>query len=125
MKHQATSLPVQETPGPTSSTNNEPAADPPTTSSTATPDDVPQEVPGVLPGTSANLQIPQAVIQQLRNQVFGIDTMWVTSVENYQEAGVVFKGNVRSNNVEAAYKKMQERLKVRRGGMSRGVDLNA
>jgi hypothetical protein len=52
------------------------------------------------------------MIEQLRTRVFGLDTMWVTSVENYQEAGVVFKGNVRANNVTTAYKKMQKRLKV-------------
>lgn len=46
-------------------------------------------------------------------QVFGFDTMWVTSVENYQQDGVVFKGNVRSKDPAAAYAKMKQRLQVR------------
>lgn len=38
--------------------------------------------------------------------------MWVTSVDNYQQDGVVFKGNVRNKDPSAAYAKMKQRLAV-------------
>jgi hypothetical protein len=38
--------------------------------------------------------------------------MWVTSVDNYQQDGVIFKGNVRSKDPSAAYDKMKQRLAV-------------
>lgn len=37
----------------------------------------------------------------------------ITSVENYQDSGVVFQGNVRGKDIAEVYKKMQERLLVR------------
>ncbi|KAI8476224.1 MAG: hypothetical protein J3K34DRAFT_401610 [Monoraphidium minutum] len=63
----------------------------------------------------ADLQIPKAVIERLRYSVFGYDTLWVTSVDNYQEAGVVFKGNLRTKDPAAAYAKMQAKLKAEMG----------
>lgn len=39
--------------------------------------------------------------------------MWVTEVNNYEDGGVVFKGNVRAQNAAAAYAKMKSRLAVR------------
>ena len=42
----------------------------------------------------------------------GFDTMWVTSVDNYQQDGVIFKGNVRNKDPSAAYAKMKQRLAV-------------
>jgi hypothetical protein len=38
--------------------------------------------------------------------------MWVTSVDNYQQDGVIFKGNVRNKDTSAAYAKMKQRLAV-------------
>lgn len=38
--------------------------------------------------------------------------MWVTSVDNYQQDGVIFKGNVRNKDTGAAYAKMKQRLAV-------------
>lgn len=34
------------------------------------------------------------------------------SVENYEQEGVIFKGNVRGKSPEATYAKMKDRLKV-------------
>lgn len=39
--------------------------------------------------------------------------MWVTSVDNYQQDGVIFRGNVRNKDTGAAYAKMKQRLAVR------------
>eukprot|EP00878_Enallax_costatus_P024670 GHUV01026347.1.p1 GENE.GHUV01026347.1~~GHUV01026347.1.p1 ORF type:complete len:370 (+),score=121.97 GHUV01026347.1:911-2020(+) len=36
--------------------------------------------------------------------------MWVTSVDNYQQDGVVFKGNIRSKDPKVAYAKLKKRL---------------
>jgi len=47
--------------------------------------------------------------------VFGYDTLWVTSVDNYQESGVVFKGNLRAKDPQAAYLKMKEKLRAEMG----------
>lgn len=41
--------------------------------------------------------------------------MWVTSVDNYQQDGVIFKGNVRNKDPSAAYAKMKQRLAVSSG----------
>lgn len=57
------------------------------------------------------LQISKEVIEKMKYSVFGFDTFWVTSVENYQADGVVFKGNVRGKDPQAAYLKMQGRMK--------------
>lgn len=65
-----------------------------------------------LSGEERKLQIPKEVIDRLKMTVFGFDTMWVTSVDNYQADGVVFKGNVRAKDPAVAYAKMRDRLKV-------------
>ncbi len=57
------------------------------------------------------LQLPSSVIERLRSTVFGFDTFFVTSVENYQADGVLFKGNLRGNPADA-YRRASERLKV-------------
>ncbi len=49
----------------------------------------------------------------MKSTVFGFDTFWVTSVENYKSDGVVFKGNVRAKDMDVMYKKMTDRMKVR------------
>ena len=53
-----------------------------------------------LPGSERTLQIPPEVIQRLRNVIFGFD-FFVTSVENYQANGVLFKGNIRGGCVSS------------------------
>lgn len=88
-----------------------PSTSSPPEANQSTPPDAP-DPNKPLPGQNQRLQIPTDVIEKLRLSVFGFDTMWVTSVENYQENGVVFKGNVRAKDPAAAYQKMKERLKV-------------
>ena len=53
------------------------------------------------------------VIERLKFTVFGFDTFYVTSVENYQSDGVVFKGNIRGKDPQASYQKLATRMKVR------------
>lgn len=52
------------------------------------------------------------MIDRLKQHVFGFDTFWVTSVDNYGHDGVVFKGNVRGRDPAVSYAKMKERLQV-------------
>ncbi|BDA45797.1 probable zinc metalloprotease EGY2, chloroplastic [Coccomyxa sp. Obi] len=59
--------------------------------------------------TGRNLQLPTEVIQRLRNIIFGFD-FFVTSVENYQANGVIFKGNLRGDP-SVAYDRIAARLK--------------
>ncbi|KAL3161454.1 hypothetical protein ABBQ32_010337 [Trebouxia sp. C0010 RCD-2024] len=59
-----------------------------------------------------NMQLPQEVIQQLRDVVFGFDTFYVTSVENYQANGVLFKGNLRGRSAAESYTRTAARLKT-------------
>ena len=54
----------------------------------------------------------QQVIERLKFSVFGFDTFYVTSVENYKSDGVVFKGNMRGKDTQASYQKMSTRMKV-------------
>ncbi|KAL6751736.1 hypothetical protein V8C86DRAFT_652543 [Haematococcus lacustris] len=68
-----------------------------------------------LQGEGASLKLPAEVIERLKFTVFGFDTFWVTSVSNYQEDGVIFKGNVRGKNPGLAYAKMKDRLKAELG----------
>lgn len=53
--------------------------------------------------------LPSNVIARLRDSVFGIDTLFVTSVENYEADGVLFKGNLRGDPA-IAYAKLKARL---------------
>ncbi len=71
----------------------------------------PQKIEGL---EAPGLQISKEVIEKMKYSVFGFDTFWVTSVENYNADGVVFKGNVRGKDPQAAYLKMQGRMKVGR-----------
>ncbi|GIM06333.1 hypothetical protein Vretimale_10663, partial [Volvox reticuliferus] len=59
-----------------------------------------------------NVQLPKEVIDKLKSSVFGFDTFWVTSVDNYGHDGVVFKGNVRGRDPAVSYQKMRDRLQV-------------
>ena len=52
------------------------------------------------------------VIERLKYAVFGFDTFYVTSVENYKADGVVFKGNVRGKDPQVSYQKLAARMKV-------------
>jgi membrane-associated protease RseP (regulator of RpoE activity) len=61
-----------------------------------------------------DLQLPQTVIAKLRDTVFGYDTLFVTSVENYGSSGVLFKGNLRGDPA-AAHTKLSLRLKQQLG----------
>lgn len=63
-------------------------------------------------GTEQNMQLPREVIQQLRDVVFGFDTFYVTSVENYQANGVLFKGNLRGRTAAESYARTAARLQV-------------
>lgn len=63
-----------------------------------------------LPGSGKSLQLPREVIQRLRSVIFGFD-FFVTSVENYQANGVLFKGNLRADPA-TAYDRIGARLKV-------------
>ncbi len=58
------------------------------------------------------MQLPREVIQQLRDVVFGFDTFYVTSVENYQANGVLFKGNLRGCSPAEAYARTAKRFQV-------------
>jgi hypothetical protein len=60
------------------------------------------------------MQLPSDVIQRLRNVIFGFD-FFVTTVENYQANGVLFKGNLRGDPA-VAYDRIAARLRVSRLG---------
>ncbi|KAG2430753.1 hypothetical protein HYH02_013592 [Chlamydomonas schloesseri] len=59
-----------------------------------------------------NVKFPKDVIDKLKTQVFGFDTFWVTSVDNYGHDGAVFKGNVRGRDPAVSYQKMRDRLQT-------------
>ena len=58
-----------------------------------------------------DLQMPRDVVEALKFSVFGYDTLWVTQVDNYKAEGVVFKGNLRAKDPQAAYERLAARLK--------------
>lgn len=62
------------------------------------------------PRQEKSMQLPPEVIQRLRNVIFGFD-FFVTSVENYQANGVIFKGNLRGDP-PVVYDRIATRLKV-------------
>jgi len=66
-----------------------------------------------------SLQLPRDVIERLRTSVFGFDTLFVTSVENYAADGVLFKGNLRGDPA-TLYPRMASRLKVCRVSLPEG-----
>ncbi len=73
----------------------------------------PSSSPAPLSGESkSDMQLPREVIQQLRDVVFGFDTFYVTSVENYQANGVLFKGNLRGRSPAEAYARTAKRFQV-------------
>lgn len=90
---------------PATISESENAAEPSTINQSSDPASPPQQ---------QNLQLPQSVIGRLRDTVFGIDTLFVTSVENYGQSGVLFKGNLRGDP-SRAYTKLSARLKEQLG----------
>ena len=52
-----------------------------------------------------------AVCSETPRQVFGYDTLFVTSVEDYEASGVLFKGNLRGD-AATIYPRLAARLKV-------------
>ncbi|EFN52941.1 hypothetical protein CHLNCDRAFT_137300 [Chlorella variabilis] len=66
--------------------------------------------PPTAPSEDDNLRLPREVIQRLRDTVFSFDSFFVTSVENYNADGVLFRGNLRGEPA-AAYSKLSARLK--------------
>lgn len=97
----------------TLSINEQGTDDKPVVPSTAPPaDNSSQEKQGAISGEDKSLQLPKEVIERLKYTVFGFDTFWVLSVENYEQDGVVFKGNVRGRDPAVSYAKMKDRLKV-------------
>ncbi|KAG1675957.1 hypothetical protein FOA52_014201 [Chlamydomonas sp. UWO 241] len=109
-----------EEPQPSSSEGSSPqeaGAPPPSTSgqpqqprTTSNESQLLSGVPELDLSTVANLQISKEVIEELKFKVFSFDTFWVTSVDNYEADGVVFKGNMRGKDSQAAYNKIQERM---------------
>jgi hypothetical protein len=77
------------------------------------PTDTPSTSQSSFSGEDKQLQISKEVIERLKFTVFGFDTFWVTSVENYKVDGVVFKGNVRGKDPQTSYQKLSARMKAR------------
>ena len=72
--------------------------------------DTPSKPPSVIGEDQPDLKLSRDIIEQLKNKVFSFDTFYVTSVENYQEDGVVFKGNTRGKDIQLSFDKLQTRL---------------
>ncbi|GLI60429.1 hypothetical protein VaNZ11_002582 [Volvox africanus] len=79
-------------------------------SGTSPPSPTPPEELRFKVDNEGNVQLPKEVIDKLKSSVFGFDTFWVTSVDNYGHEGVVFKGNVRGRDPAMLYQKMRDRL---------------
>jgi hypothetical protein len=59
-----------------------------------------------------DLALSPSTIRNLRETVFGLDTFFVQTVDNYGESGVLFKGNIRSGaEPSVVQKKLQTKLK--------------
>ena len=62
--------------------------------------------------SSSSSPLTPAEIRNLRDTVFGLDTFFVQSVDNYGESGVLFKGNIRSGaQPSAVQQKLQSKLR--------------
>jgi hypothetical protein len=61
--------------------------------------------------SSPLLSLSRDVVDRLRTTVFGYDSFFVTSVENYDANGVLFKGNLRGQP-EASQAALKRRLQV-------------
>ena len=61
----------------------------------------------------ADSPLSPSEIRTLRDSVFGLDTFFVQTVDNYGESGVLFKGNIRSGaDPSAVQTKLQDKLKA-------------
>lgn len=67
------------------------------------------------PEVQPDLQLPRDVVERLRTTVFGFDTFFVTSLENYEANGVLFRGNLRGGDPARAYAKLRDRLRQELG----------
>mmetsp|Transcript_32013 Transcript_32013/g.80858 ORF Transcript_32013/g.80858 Transcript_32013/m.80858 type:complete len:477 (+) Transcript_32013:188-1618(+) len=70
--------------------------------------------PAEVPGGDGQLALSKDVIDKLRATVFTFDSFFVTSVENYDANGVLFKGNLRGKATESQ-KKLKARLQAQLG----------
>lgn len=66
------------------------------------------------PEAGSDLVLSKEVIDKLRGTVFTFDTFFVTSVENYDANGVLFKGNLRGKAAESQ-SKLKSRLQAQLG----------
>ena len=102
-------------------TSNAQCAQPPEPSRPATqePEDsnsegslTPEQQGGPVSTSAAGLQLPRETVTKLRSTLSHPSEFWVTSVENYEANGVLFKGNLRAKDVQKAYASTASRLKV-------------
>ena len=76
------------------------------------PDLAPERQGGPASTSAAGLQLPRETVTKLRSTLSHPSEFWVTSVENYEANGVLFKGNLRAKDVQKAYASTASRLKV-------------
>ena len=72
----------------------------------------PERQGGPVSTSAAGLQLPRETVTKLRGTLSHPSEFWVTSVENYEANGVLFKGNLRAKDVQKAYASTASRLKV-------------
>ena len=71
------------------------------------------------PSSPASSPLTPSEIRTLRDSVFGLDTFFVQTVDNYGESGVLFKGNIRSGaDPSAVQQKLQSKLSAALPGYS-------
>ena len=78
----------------------------------SSPDLAPERQDGPGSASAAGLQLPRETVTKLRSTLSHPSEFWVTSVENYEANGVLFKGNLRAKDVQKAYASTASRLKV-------------
>eukprot|EP00891_Asterochloris_glomerata_P003585 jgi/Astpho2/3585/e_gw1.00058.23.1_t len=71
----------------------------------------PERQGGPVSTSAAGLQLPRETVTKLRGTLSHPSEFWVTSVENYEANGVLFKGNLRAKDVQKAYASTASRLK--------------
>ena len=72
----------------------------------------PEQQGGPVSPSAAGLQLPRETVTKLRSTLSHPSEFWVTSVENYEANGVLFKGNLRAKDIQKAYASTASRLKV-------------
>ena len=73
----------------------------------------PEQQGGPVSTSAEGLQLPRETVTKLRSTLSHPSEFWVTSVDNYEANGVLFKGNLRAQDVQKAYASTASRLKVR------------